>query len=83
MAALLLELARVLRDFECHGFAPFRQEWVRYHALENQSVQLQMPDGSFQEGLVRGVGQDGSLILNTPGGDRSYNGGEISLHKVA
>ena len=83
MAALLLELARVLRDFECHGFAPFRQEWVRYHALENQSVQLQMPDGSFQEGLVRGVGQDGSLILNTPGGDRSYNGGEISLRKVA
>ena len=83
MAALLLELARVLRGFECHGFAPFREEWVRYHAFENQSVQLQMPDGSFQEGLVRGVGQDGSLILNTPGGDRSYNGGEISLRKVA
>ena len=83
MAALLLELARVLRDFECHGFAPFRQEWVRYHALENQSVQLQMPDGSLQEGLVRGVGEDGSLILNTPLGDRIYNGGEISLRKVA
>jgi BirA family biotin operon repressor/biotin-[acetyl-CoA-carboxylase] ligase len=83
MAALLLELARVLRDFECHGFAPFREEWVRYHAFENQSVQLQMPDGSLQEGLVRGVGEDGSLILNTPAGDRVYNGGEISLRKVA
>ncbi len=83
MAALLLELARVLRDFECHGFAPFREEWVRYQAFENQSVQLQMPDGSLQEGLVRGVGEDGSLILNTPAGDRVYNGGEISLRKVA
>jgi len=83
MAALLLELTRVLRDFECHGFAPFREEWVRYHAFENQSVQLQMPDGSLQEGLVRGVGEDGSLILSTPLGDRIYNGGEISLRKVS
>jgi BirA family biotin operon repressor/biotin-[acetyl-CoA-carboxylase] ligase len=83
MAALLLELTRVLKDFECHGFAPFREEWVRYHAFENQSVQLQMPDGSLQEGLVRGVGEDGSLILNTPLGDRIYNGGEISLRKVS
>jgi BirA family biotin operon repressor/biotin-[acetyl-CoA-carboxylase] ligase len=83
MAALLLELTRVLKDFECHGFVPFREEWVRYHAFENQSVQLQMPDGSLQEGLVRGVGEDGSLILNTPLGDRIYNGGEISLRKVS
>lgn len=83
MAALLLELTRVLKDFECHGFAPFREEWVRYHAFENQSVQLQMPDGSLQEGLVRGVGEDGSLILSTPLGDRIYNGGEISLRKVS
>ncbi len=83
LAALLIELVTVLREFECQGFAPFRDEWVHYHGFENKCVTLHLPDGSSQEGVVHGVGMDGLLLLQTPAGDRSYSGGEITLRRVA
>lgn len=78
-AALLLELAGVLSEFESHGFAPFRDEWTSHHACQNQPVKLLLPDGSRQDGVVRGVTDDGSLLLQTRTGKRSFNSGEISL----
>ncbi len=83
LAALLVELVTVLRVFERQGFAPFREEWVHCHGFENKCVTLQLPDGSSQEGVVHGVGEDGSLLLRTPAGNRGYSGGEITLRKVA
>ncbi len=83
LAALLVELVTVLRVFERQGFAPFREEWVHCHGFENKCVTLQLPDGSSQEGVVHGVGEDGSLLLQTPAGNRGYSGGEITLRKVA
>jgi len=83
LAALLVELVTVLREFEREGFAPFREEWVHSHGFENKCVTLHLPDGSSQEGVVHGVGEDGSLLLQTPAGNRGYSGGEITLRKVA
>ena len=83
LAALLVELVTVLREFERQGFAPFREEWVHCHGFENKCVTLHLPDGSSQEGVVHGVGEDGSLLLQTPAGNRGYSGGEITLRKVA
>ena len=83
LAALLVELVTVLREFERQGFAPFREEWVHCHGFENKCVTLHLPDGSSQEGVVHGVGEDGSLLLHTPAGNRGYSGGEITLRKVA
>ena len=83
LAALLAELVTVLREFERQGFAPFREEWVHYHGFENKCVTVHLPDGSIQEGVVHGVGEDGSLRLLTPTGNHSYSGGEITLRKVA
>lgn len=82
LAALLIELVTVLREFERQGFAPFGEEWVHYHGFENKSVTLRLPDGSSQEGLVHGVGEDGSLRLQTAAGNCDYNGGEITLRRV-
>ncbi|MDO8437257.1 MAG: biotin--[acetyl-CoA-carboxylase] ligase [Nitrosomonadaceae bacterium] len=83
LAALLVELVTVLREFERQGFAPFREEWVHCHGFENKCVTLHLPDGSSQEGVVHGVGEDGSLLLHTPAGNRGYSSGEITLRKVA
>ena len=83
LAALLVELVTVLREFERQGFAPFREEWVHCHGFENKCVTLHLPDGSSQEGVVHGVGEDGSLLLQTTAGNRGYSGGEITLRKVA
>ena len=82
LAALLVELVAVLRKFERQGFAPFREEWVRYHGFENKSITLHLPDGSSQEGVVHGIGEDGSLRLQTAAGNCDYNGGEITLRRV-
>lgn len=83
LAALLAELVTVLREFERQGFAPFRKEWMRYHGFENKPVTLHLPDGSSRDGVVHGVAEDGSLLLQTATGNRGYSGGEITLHKVA
>lgn len=82
MAILLTELLIVLKEFEQHGFKPFRNEWVQYHEFENKLVTLYLPDGSIQKGMAQGVSNDGSLILKTLAGVRYFNGGNIKLRKV-
>ncbi|BCT68626.1 biotin--[acetyl-CoA-carboxylase] ligase [Nitrosospira sp. NRS527] len=83
LAALLIDLAAALREFERRGFAPFKEEWVSRHLCENKIVKLRFPDGSSQEGTVHGVADDGSLLLQTSAGIRSYSGGEITLCRIA
>jgi BirA family biotin operon repressor/biotin-[acetyl-CoA-carboxylase] ligase len=79
LASLLIELARALKEFECHGFAPFRDEWTNYHIFEKRPVTLRLPDGIDLKGLADGVADDGSLLLRTAGRVRRYSSGEISL----
>lgn len=83
MAALLINLTSVLKEFEHKGFAPFRDEWTGRHACESKTVTLRLPDGSGHQGIVHGVSDDGSLLLQTSAGLRSFSGGEISLRRVA
>ena len=77
LAQLLLELARVLGQFERGGFVPFREEWERYHAYQNKPVSLKMPDGRTVSGIARGVSDSGELLLETSLGLRNFNSGEI------
>lgn len=77
LAALLLELAHVLRQFAQDGFAPFRDEWEQYHAYQDKQIGLHMPDGSTVNGLARGVGDNGELCLETVHGIRRFNSGEV------
>lgn len=83
LAALLIDLTAALREFERRGFAPFKEEWMSHHFCENKAVNLRFPDGSSQEGTVHGVADDGSLLLQTSAGIRSYSGGEITLCRIA
>lgn len=78
LAALLQELARVLRQFAQGGFAPFREEWEQFHAYQNKPVGLHMPDGSTISGIARGVGDNGELCLETAQGVRRFNSGEVT-----
>jgi len=82
MAGLLTQLAIVLRKFENQGFKPFRNEWANHHGFENKSVILHLPDGSIQKGVVQGVTNDGSLLLQTLAGTHCFSSGKITLRKV-
>ena len=82
-AVLLRELHGVLREFAAHGFSALRAEWENYHALQDQSVRLSLPDGNSVFGIARGVTEDGALKLETVQGMQIFNAGEISLRSGA
>ena len=79
LAALLNELNRVLLEFERHGFAAFREDWQRRHVHQGAAVRLTLPGGVSESGVARGVGVDGSLLLETARGVRSFHSGDVSL----
>lgn len=83
LAVLLLELMKVLHLFTQHGFAPMRDEWIRYHAYHHQSAQVNFPDGSHLDGIVSGVAEDGALLLDTSNGQLQLRGGELSLRRLS
>jgi BirA family biotin operon repressor/biotin-[acetyl-CoA-carboxylase] ligase len=82
-AEILSELGGVLGQFSEQGFAPFREEWDRSHVYQDKMVRVRMPDQSQVEGKVRGIGEDGALLLHTRTGLRRFYGGEMSLRGAA
>jgi BirA family biotin operon repressor/biotin-[acetyl-CoA-carboxylase] ligase len=83
LAALLVELDRALTLFAAGGFAPFRSEWEQHHAHQGRTVTMLLPDGRRERGKVRGVAEDGALVLDTPSGPKHYRSGEVSLRLKA
>jgi BirA family transcriptional regulator, biotin operon repressor / biotin---[acetyl-CoA-carboxylase] ligase len=79
LAAVLVELYRVLEAFSRDGFSPLREEWQRRHAHQDRRVTLVLPDGASVTGWARGAAEDGALLLETPTGMRRYHSGDISL----
>ncbi len=79
LGALLKHLADVLSGFETHGFIGLRDEWLRYHAYENKPVRMLLPNGTDVQGLVKGVADDGILLVETALGLQRFSAGEISL----
>lgn len=77
LAAVLRELAGALRQFAQGGFAPFGDEWERYHIHQDRPVQLRMADGLVVSGIARGVSEIGELRLETVQGMREFNSGEV------
>jgi BirA family biotin operon repressor/biotin-[acetyl-CoA-carboxylase] ligase len=82
LGQVLAQLAEVLRVFSAHGFAPLRKEWESYHVYAQRAVALRLPDGSWTEGTVAGVGDDGALLLQTTTGLRRFHSGEVSLRAI-
>ena len=76
---VLVHLAEVLDAFREHGFGPLRDEWESYHVYAARTVTVRLPDGSAEEGTIAGVGDDGSLLLQTRSGLRRFHSGEVSL----
>ena len=79
---ILAELASVLDTFSTAGFAPFRDEWVARHAFEGKHVNVTVPGGRGHEGVVRGVDDDGALLVETGGAIRRFHSAELSVRKA-
>jgi BirA family biotin operon repressor/biotin-[acetyl-CoA-carboxylase] ligase len=79
LGMLLKHLAEVLSGFEQHGFIGLRDEWLSYHAYQNKSVRMLLPNGMDVHGVVQGVADDGILLVETALGLQRFSAGEISL----
>jgi BirA family biotin operon repressor/biotin-[acetyl-CoA-carboxylase] ligase len=82
LARLLQELAVVLEQFQCGGFAPLREEWVARHAWQGRRVALKIADRCVAEGRAVGVAEDGALLLLSRTGLQSFHAGELSLRQA-
>ena len=77
-AALLISLSQELPRFEQQGFAPFVERWNARDILRDQPVTLLLGEETA-EGVARGVGDLGALLLEQEGQVRSIAAGDVSL----
>lgn len=75
-AALINELVAALTEFERHGFAPFREQWMQLDAYAGQPVEIRAGNHS-RVGIAAGVDMSGCLLLDTEGGREVISGGEM------
>ena len=80
-AQILNTLIPMLRQFAEHGFAPFREAWHRYHAYQDQPVQLLLGK-RVESGRCLGVTDNGALRIETAEGEKQFHGGEVSLRPL-
>jgi BirA family biotin operon repressor/biotin-[acetyl-CoA-carboxylase] ligase len=78
LASLLSELLAVLSEFEGKGFAAFRSDWSAMDVMLEKEVAIQLGDQTVI-GTAAGVGDNGSLAIDTEVGRQWFHGGEVSL----
>lgn len=82
LSALLKHLAEVLTEFEQNDLLKLHSEWMQHHAYHLQQVRMLMPDGREVHGVVQGISEDGTLLVETEHGLQRFVSGEISLRGV-
>jgi BirA family biotin operon repressor/biotin-[acetyl-CoA-carboxylase] ligase len=78
-ARIVDEVAGALQAYARSGFARFRAEWQRRHALQGKAVEVLLPGGGKVRGTVRGVDADGALRVVSARRSLRFTSGEVSL----
>ncbi len=81
-AAILDELVIALAAFSESGLKTFMSDWQRWDGIVGKSVRLIFADHEI-EGEVRGIDEQGALLLKNRHGLRRYHMGEVSLRSAA
>ena len=80
LQVLLASLLPMLAKFERHGFNHFVSDWSEGDALHGQEGTVTIGDQAVV-GEYRGVNANGELKIATTHGERTFNGGEVSIRK--
>jgi BirA family biotin operon repressor/biotin-[acetyl-CoA-carboxylase] ligase len=76
-------MADVLSDFQrVTDFWVYVTNGQRYHAYHERPVRMMMHDGRLVDGIVKGVADDGILLVETALGLQRFSSGEISLRSI-
>ncbi|MGP1929612.1 MAG: bifunctional biotin--[acetyl-CoA-carboxylase] ligase/biotin operon repressor BirA [Arsenophonus sp. ER-BJ3-MAG3] len=78
VSQIILALRRELVKFEKYGIAPFINRWLTLDIFLNKKVKLHIGN-HFQVGIVKGINEQGAILLEQNGETISYMDGEISL----
>jgi BirA family biotin operon repressor/biotin-[acetyl-CoA-carboxylase] ligase len=81
-ARLVDVLLEALDRFSCHGFASFRESWMKSDFLYGQQIEW-MQDGQPLSGIACGIGADGALLVNRAGIIERLVAGEVTLRRAA
>lgn len=76
-AGLVSDLLEKLDQFSRSGFEAFQEAWIERDAYHGEKVLIVNGEATV-EGVVRGVGAAGELILETDEGMRKIVGGELA-----
>ena len=82
VARLLEALLEALDRYGREGLSPFLTRWRAHDAYLGEPVRLLIGERVI-EGVHAGVGEDGSLLLETSEGCRTFQAGEVSLRPVS
>ena len=82
LAAILGQLAEVLDTFTVDRFFGLKMKWQRYHAWQDQPVQVLGEGAEPLQGCCLGVDDDGSLLLATERGIERIFSGDVSLRRA-
>ena len=78
LSRLDIALRSRLRRLVSEGFGPTRADWLALSAHLGQTVETRTAKGVVA-GVMRGLGDDGALILETPDGEAVVRAGDVSL----
>jgi BirA family transcriptional regulator, biotin operon repressor / biotin---[acetyl-CoA-carboxylase] ligase len=82
LAHIAAEMDAVLDRYASEGFAAFRAEWQRRHALREQAVDILLPGGGLAHGIAAGVDERGALLLECDGRSQRFVSGEVSVRRA-
>ena len=77
-ATLLINVVEILKQVETSDSLDLLDEWRALDCYIEQKAKLILPDKEI-EGILKGVDDQGSILMSVSGEIKSYNAGEISL----
>jgi len=75
---IIKELFEVLEQFSKKGLEVFREEWILNDVTMNKTIKLHTAQDTIT-GIVRGIDDQGALVLEVNGVSQHYHAGEVSL----
>lgn len=80
VAQVLNHLSGALEEFADAGFTGFRARWGERDVLRERPVQVTL-DKESVDGIALGIDPEGALRVRTPGGERRFTAGEVSVRE--
>ena len=76
LVLILTGIAQRLAQFEQHGFAQIRKDWLAYHADQGREVSFSHK-GQQRTGIISGLDARGALLIECDGENIAVNSGEV------